>query len=86
MTKPVALSDPKIFEAQATAQYASLAEQIDEIDLANAQMRNDIAMAEHEIKKRREAIAINEANRKKLMKRKRIIARAHFQLEQVDEE
>lgn len=79
-------ADPNVFKAQATATYASISEQVEDVKAANAQMRSDIQGLLNEVKKRREAIAHNEANLRKLKRRRAIIARAHFALEQVDEE
>ncbi len=85
MTLP-AHPDPETPKAQAAAHYASVSEQIDEIHLDIAQRKAKIVAMQDAIKAERNSIRDAEFSVAKLKKRKRIFARARFDLEQVDEE
>lgn len=78
--------DPNIPKAQAAAHYASVAEQADELRVAITQARTNIKLARRTIEENEEFILRAEEDRAKLLRRKRIFARARFDLEQIDEE
>lgn len=78
--------NPSIAVEQTAAHYASVSEQIDECTTAIAQAQNNIRAMQHAIGEQREMIRRQTALRSKLRTKKRIFARARFELQQVDEE
>jgi len=78
--------DPSLPKAQAAAHYASVSEQADELKIQIAQARNNIRQARRHIEESEDFILRAEEERAKLLRRKRIFARARFDLEQVDAE
>lgn len=71
-------------KAQAAAHYASVTEQADELKVQIAQARSNIKLARRAIEENEDFILRAEEERAKLLRRKRIFARAKFDLEQVD--
>lgn len=82
LTKP----SPEVAKAQTAAHYASVSEQIEEGRLAITQAQNTIRAYQNGILEQREFIRQERARLAKATRRKRIFARARFDLEQVDEE
>lgn len=85
--------DPSVPKAQAAAHYASVAEQADELKNQIAKARNNIRQGRNLIRETEMKIEANEEfivdateRRAKLLKKKRIFARAKVELEEVDEE
>lgn len=75
-----------VAKAQAAAHYASVLEQIKELEADNIADAAVIEQLRDAIKARQEAIRQRKSTIAKKKKRKNIFARARFQLEQVDEE
>lgn len=73
-------------KAQAAAHYASVAEQADELKVRIAQARSNIRLAQRAIEQNEDFILRAEEERAKLLRRKRIFARARAELEEVDSE
>jgi hypothetical protein len=70
---------------QAQSNYTTVGEQIDEReDSINAKQRI-IDEAQETIRRCRESIALDRAEIRKMKARRKVFARAHFQLEQIDE-
>ena len=81
-TKP----DPSIAKQQAAAHYASVAEQADELKVLIKQARTNIRLAQRAIEENEDYILQAEEERSRLLRKKRIFARAKFDLEQIDTE
>jgi len=81
-----ATPDPSVPKQQAAAHYASVSEQADELKIQIAQARTNIRSAKRAIEENEDFILRAEEERAKLLRRKRIFARARFDLEQVDAE
>jgi multidrug resistance efflux pump len=77
---------PSIAVEQATAQYASVMEQIDECTATISQAQTNIRSLQDAILQQRDLIKRQTAQRAKLRRKKSIFARARFELQQVDEE
>jgi hypothetical protein len=78
--------DPSVPKQQAAAHYATVSEQADELKVQIAQARTNIKAARRNIEENEDFILRAEEERAKLLRRKRIFARAKFDLEQVDAE
>jgi hypothetical protein len=78
--------DPSVPKQQAAAHYATVSEQADELKVQIAQARTNIKVARRNIEENEDFILRAEEERAKLLRRKRIFARAKFDLEQVDAE
>lgn len=78
--------DPSIPIQQTQAHYASVTEQIAELEVQNSADEGAIRAMQDSIAARRAAIADRKAKIAKWKRRKRIFAKARFDLEQVDEE
>lgn len=81
-TKP----DPNVPKAQAAVHLASVAEQIEENKALIAQARTHIRQMRRAIEEQEDFILRKTEEQDKLKRKKRIFARAKFDLEQVDEE
>jgi len=86
MTALSSIPDPGIPRQQVAANYASVAEQADELKLQIAQARNNIKLARRSIEENEDFIVEASERRQKLLKKKRIFARAKVELEELDEE
>ena len=73
-------------KAQAAAHYASVTEQADELKVQIAQARYNIKLARRAIEENEDFIIHAEELRTKLLRKKRIFARARAELEEVDSE
>jgi predicted RNase H-like nuclease (RuvC/YqgF family) len=82
------MSQPPVSIAveQASAQYASVTEQIDECTTTITQAQTNIRSLQDAIVQQRDLIKRQTAQRAKLRRKKNIFARARFELQQVDEE
>lgn len=78
--------DPTIPRQQAAAHYASVSEQADELKVQIAQARNNIRSMRRAIETQEDFIVQAEELRGKLLRKKRIFARAKAELQEVDEE
>lgn len=78
--------DPSVPKAQAAAHYATVSEQADEIKVQIAQARTNIKLARRNIEQNEDFILHAEEQRALLLRKKRIFARAKFDLEAIDEE
>lgn len=85
VTKP-ASPDTNTPKAQAAAHYASVSEQADELKVQIAQARTNIKLARRAIQDNEDFIVEAEERRTKLLRKKRIFARARAELEEVDSE
>lgn len=78
--------DPSVPKQQAAAHYASVAEQIDENRVSISQARTHIRQMRRAIEEQEDFILRKLDEQDKLKRKKRIFARAKFDLEQVDDE
>jgi len=78
--------DPSVPKEQAAAHYASVAEQADELKVQITEARNNIKAARRNIEQNEDFIVEATELRQKLLKKKRIFARAKIELEEVDDE
>ena len=76
--------DPSIPKQQAAAHYASVAEQADELKVQISQARTNIKVARRAIEENEDFIVHAEELRARLLRKKRVFARAKFDLEQID--
>jgi hypothetical protein len=86
MNPVTAKPDTNTPKAQAAAHYASVAEQADELKVQIAQARSNIRLAQRAIQDNEDFIVEAEERRTKLLRKKRIFARARAELEEVDSE
>lgn len=77
--------DPSVPKQQAAANYASVSEQIDELEADNASLDATIAGYRDGIRAAQDRKRANAERARKLRKRKRVFAKARFDLEQIDE-
>ena len=78
--------DPSVPKAQAAAHYASVAELIEENRVSLAQARTNIRQMRRAIEEQEEFILRMTEEQDRLKRKKRIFARAKFDLEQIDTE
>jgi hypothetical protein len=78
--------DPSVPKAQAAAHYASVAEMIEENRVSLAQARTNIRQMRRAIEEQEEFILRMTEEQDRLKRKKRIFARAKFDLEQIDTE
>jgi hypothetical protein len=86
MNPVTAKPDTNTPKAQAAAHYASVTEQADELKVQIAQARSNIRGAQRAIEQNEDFIVQAEELRAKLLRKKRIFARARAELEEVDSE
>lgn len=86
VTKTANHPDPSIPRQQAAAHYASVTEQADELKVQIAQARTNIKAARRNIEQNEDFIVGAEELRAKLLRKKRIFARAQAELREVDDE
>jgi hypothetical protein len=86
MNPVTAKPDTNTPKAQAAAHYASVTEQADELKVQIAQARTNIRGAQRAIQENEDFIIHAEELRTKLLRKKRIFARARAELEEVDSE
>ena len=78
--------DPSVPKAQAAAHYASVAELIEENRVSLAQARTNIRQMRRAIEEQEDFILRMTEEQDRLKRKKRIFARAKFDLEQIDTE
>lgn len=78
--------DPSVPKAQAAAHYATVSEQIEENKVTIAQARTNIRAMRRSIEEQEDLILRVTEEQDRLKRKKRIFARAKFDLEQVDDE
>lgn len=79
-------ADPSVPKQQAAAHYASVSEQIEENRVFIAQARTNIRQMRRAIEEQEDFILRKTEEQDRLKRKKRIFARAKFDLEQVDQE
>jgi hypothetical protein len=78
--------DPSVPKQQAAAHYATVSEQIEENRVALAEARTNIRAMRRAIEEQEDFILRKTEEQDKLKRKKRVFARAKFDLEAIDQE
>jgi septal ring factor EnvC (AmiA/AmiB activator) len=78
--------DPSVPKQQAAAHYATVSEQIEENKAALAEARTNIRAMRRAIEEQEDFILRKTEEQDKLKRKKRVFARARFDLEAIDQE